>query len=390
MEKNKSDVPDSLVNILQDFTMAVLRNRPTNIPRFAVEYFTELMASEEGNVDAEQTQTSTSTNSKNISEISEGEIIDDSKTEKLIEEALKRPSQRRNSVSAEPFNPEDEEEINSGEHEKREASFYEKTPKQIERLMEVCRRIVLFSELDDNELTELVNEMFMRSVSPHEDIIQQNDDGDYFYAIDSGKYEAKIADTESGVQKVVMVYDNEGFFGELALMYNSPRSATVTALTEGILWGLSRHSFRKHVLTHAAKRRRSFVELLHSVPILHDLTPYQRTSLADNLQRKAVKQGELIIREGDPGDALYFIMDGFVVVRKKVDQEEIVVNKIGKGGYFGELALLVEKPRAASVYADTDVELARLGVKSFERLLGPCINLMKNKALEYKTFKDAI
>ncbi|VDL41708.1 unnamed protein product [Hymenolepis diminuta] len=389
MANNKPEVPESLVNILQDFTMAVLRNRPSNVPKFGIEYFTQLLNSEEGNVDLDQGSPATPLLLADSSALSEVEVIDDSGTERLMEEASKRPSERRNSVAAEPFNPDDEE-ISIGENEKHKFNSYEKTSEQIERLMDVCRKIVLFSELDDAELAEVVNEMFMRPVSAHEEIIKQNEDGDYFYAIDSGKYEAKIADAESGVQKVVMVYDNEGFFGELALMYNSPRSATVTALTDGILWALSRHSFRKHVLTHAARRRRSFVELLHSVPILHDLTPYQRTSLADNLHRKVVKQGELIIREGDPGDALYFIIDGFVVVRKKVDQEEVEVNKIGKGGYFGELALLSKKPRAASVYADTDAILAILGVKSFERLLGPCIYLMKNKALEYKMLEDAV
>ncbi|VDK20285.1 unnamed protein product [Taenia asiatica] len=380
MANEQPDVPEGLIKLLQDFTIAILQNKPKNIPRFAVSYFTHLANNSESSMKSEPQQSVDTDNS---------EVMDDDFAEKMIEMAAQRSSTRRDSVTAEPFNPDEEEEENEGGLGGRRSSFYEKTPEQILRLKNVCRKIVLFSELDDAELIDVINAMFVKTAEPEEDIIKQHDDGDNFYVIDSGKFEVKIEDGGSGM-KVVKVYENEGFFGELALMYNSPRSATVTAVTEGILWALSRHSFRRHVLGHAAKRRRAFIELLHSVPILQDLTPHQRMSLADNLQRKLVPKSEIIIREGDPGDALFFVMDGVVGVKRQQGSTEKELGKIEKGGYFGELALLSNKPRAASVYAVTDVTLAVLGVESFERLLGPCISLMKDQALDYEGQEDAI
>ena len=388
MANEPPDIPEGLVKLLQDFTLAILQNKPDNLQRFAVDYFTQQLNSNEGSVSPSPLVDSAVRLSI---EMDSSDNMDDDFADKMIEIAARRPSTRRDSVAAEPYNPDDEDNEEEGWNtlEQRKGSFYEKTPEQLERLKEVCRKIVLFSELSDEELLDVINAMFLKTAEPNENIIEQYDDGDNFYVIDSGRFEAKIDDGVNGC-KVVKEYDNEGFFGELALMYNSPRSATVTAVTHGVLWALSRQSFRRHVLGHAAKRRRAFMELLHSVKILEDLTPYQRMTLADNLQRKTVKKGDIIIREGDPGDALFFVMDGVVCAKKRQGDSERELTRIEKGGYFGELALLSNKPRACSVYAVTDTTLAMLGVKSFERLLGPCISLMKDKALAYESLDDAV
>ncbi|KAM7538091.1 hypothetical protein Aperf_G00000069545 [Anoplocephala perfoliata] len=383
MAYRRSEIPEKLIRILHGFTTAVLQNKPVNIPRFAVEYFTGLMKRNEArNEGFELTQRG--------STIDEDEIMDNEFAEKMVDIAAQMPPARRVCVTAEPYNPDEDENFNDGDKDECTNSFYEKTPEQIERLMEVCRKIVIFSDLNNAELIEVINAMFIRTVLPEEDVIKQYEDGDNFYIIDSGKFEAKIDDMTSGNKKVVMVYDNEGFFGELALMYNSPRSATVTAVTGGILWTLSRQSFRKHVLNHAARRRRAFDELLQSVPILKDLTSNQRASLADDFQGKCMRKGEIIFREGDPSDTIYFIMDGMVVVKKNNGSNEEEVKRISKGGCFGELALLSPKPRAASVYAATDVTLAMLSVQSFERLLGPYASLMKNKTVNFGSADNAI
>lgn len=387
-DNREFDVPENIISAIQEFTKAVLRRRPSNISKFGIEYFTEKVKEQEMEQGLSSIQQPPILRKRSTSET---EMINDSTAERLLQEAEKAPPSRRMSVSAEPFNPEDEdeEEVFVIERSSRATSFYEKTTIQTEHIKDVCRRILLFKELDEKELDAVVQAMFMRIVSPSEDIIIENDDGDNFYIIESGQYEAKVMDPETGSQKVVTLYDNEGFFGELALMYNSPRKATITALTDGVLWALSRNSFRRHVLTRAAKRRKQFIELLQSVPILKDLSDYQRMNLADNLQRVFVNEGERIVQEGDIGDSLYFVMDGFVTVKKIIDKTEVQVNRLSKGGYFGELSLISNKPRAASVEAETDVVLAKLGVDKFERLLGPCIDIMKQKALEYKPAKNS-
>lgn len=182
-------------------------------------------------------------------------------------------------------------------------------------------------------------------------------------------------------------YDNTGSFGELALMYNTPRAATIIARTEGCLWALDRSVFRKIVLQSAFKKRRVYESFLQSVPMLQSLDPYERMTLADALESKQYKDGELIIKQGDQADAFYLMEKGVVRIAMtdvKDTSKEVELTTVTSGGYFGELALVTHKPRAASVYAQGDVTCAVLDVSAFERLLGPCMEIMKRNFEHYE------
>jgi cAMP-dependent protein kinase regulator len=71
--------------------------------------------------------------------------------------------------------------------------------------------------------------------------------------------------------KHVSSYDNAGSFGELALMYNMPRAATVQAESEGSLWAMDRQTFRRIVLKNAYLKRKIYMSLIESVPMLKTL-----------------------------------------------------------------------------------------------------------------------
>ena len=86
-------------------------------------------------------------------------------------------------------------------------------------------------------MTEVLDAMFERKVKAGEIVIQQGDDGDNFYVIESGTYEFFVTG-DDGVTKRVGEYRDSGSFGELALMYNMPRSATAKAATDGSLWAM--------------------------------------------------------------------------------------------------------------------------------------------------------
>lgn len=218
---------------------------------------------------------------------------------------------------------------------------------------------------------------------PGETIIRQGEDGDNFYVIDNGSFD--IYALVNGEEKRVHTFENAGSFGELALMYNMPRSATVKAATSGTLWAMDRKSFRTIVLKAAFKKRKMYEEILQSVPMLKPLTEYERMNLADALTTKAFKDGECIIREGDEADGMFFIEKGQVRVTIQKDNLEKEVSRPGAGSYFGEMALVNKKPRSATVYAVGDVRVAFLEISSFERLLGPCLDIMKRAMATYKS-----
>ena len=175
-------------------------------------------------------------------------------------------------------------------------------------------------------------------------------------------------------------YHQTGAFGELALMYNQPRSATVVADTEGVLWVMGRETFRKLVLKHAFRKRRLYENFLRDLDILKSLTGYERSNLADALIPMEVDQNQIIVKQGDQGDRMYFIEDG----QCDVYMNSTFHKRLNKGDYFGELALLNHEPRSATIIAaSTKVRLASLEVQSFERLLGPCLNLMHRQTSKY-------
>lgn len=285
---------------------------------------------------------------------------------------------RRKSVFAEHYDPAEDEDDEGPK------VVHPKSDEQRERLSHAVRNILLFKSLDVPQMQEVIDAMFERKVKSGETVIQQGDDGDNFYVIQNGTYNIFVA-KDNEENKLVGKYENSGSFGELALMYNMPRAATIKAVTEGSLWAMNRQMFRRIVLKSAFKKRKEYENLLERVPMLQSLNHYERMNLCDALVPKSYEDKDVIIKQGDAADGMYFIEDGTVrIAVKKEGGSEMEVSRISKGGYFGELALLTKKPRAATVYASGTVRVAFLDVSAFERLLGPCREIMMRNIDQYE------
>ncbi|KAL7063568.1 hypothetical protein AAHC03_01896 [Spirometra sp. Aus1] len=350
MAKKGIDVPDGLRELLVDFTTTVLRSKPKDLVEFACEYFTMKKNERKPPVEVD----------------SDDDIIS----------APPIRTKRRQGVAAESYDPEKEVEFVKVVHEKSE--------EQRLRLTQATKGILLFKGLEEEQMRAVIDAMYERKVEAGEEVIKQNEDGDNFYVIENGTFDI-IVDKGDGPKKVGQ-YDNKGSFGELALMYNTPRAATIRATTPGVCWVMTGEVFRCIVLKSAFEKRRMYEELLNRVPILESLSAYERMSIADALRTEVYVNDSLIIKQGDPGDEMYFVEDGEVVITmKKVGEEaETELTRIRKGGYFGELALLTKHPRAASARAVGRTKLAVLDVGSFERLLGPCLEILQRNIDDYE------
>ncbi|XP_076369996.1 cAMP-dependent protein kinase type II regulatory subunit-like isoform X1 [Tachypleus tridentatus] len=364
-ETNRISVPPELTNILLEFTVNVLIERPSDIVNYAVNYFTKLHTERQQNG-------SKKTAFQDDAETSEDDDI-------LDEEPPKLPSSfiRRKSVFAEHYDPEEDDDDDN------DKVVYPKSDEQRKQLAEAVKNILLFRSLEQEQVQEVLDAMFERKVQTGDVIIRQGDDGDYFYVIQSGTYNIYV-NTDQENEKFVGKYENSGSFGELALMYNQPRAATIKAASEGSLWAMSRQVFRKIVLKGAFKKRKEYETLLEGVPMLQSLNSFEIMNLCDALMPKSYNDGDIIIKQGEEGDGMYFVENGIVrIVMTNESGEEKELLKLSKGQYFGELALVTHKPRAASAYAVGTVKLAFLDVLAFERLLGPCMNIMKRNIEEY-------
>lgn len=214
----------------------------------------------------------------------------------------------------------------------------------------------------------VINSLEERSVKEGTEIIRQGDEGDYFYIVEEGTVEYFVD------HQKVNTSGPGSSFGELALMYNSPRVATVMATSDCILWALDRITFRKILLGSSFKKRMMYDELLKSMPILKSLTTYDRAKLADALDTEFYEPGQVIVKEGDVGENFYLIEYGDCDVSKK---DQGIVAHLKAHDYFGEVALLNDLPRQATVTARTKTKVATLGKSGFQRLLGPAVDVLK-------------
>lgn len=127
------------------------------------------------------------------------------------------------------------------------------------------------------------------------------------------------------------------------------------------------------------KKRKLYGDFLRNVEILKTLVDYEIQRVADALVQETWKSGETIVKQNDKGHAFYIIEDGSVNVVK--DDNKVATLK--RGDYFGEMALMFDQPRAATVVASGDVKTVRLDRQSFKRLLGSCEDLLKRNMAVY-------
>jgi len=283
----------------------------------------------------------------------------------------------RKSVSAERYDPtedDDEYEVST--------KLVPKSDKQRKRLHEATGKIMLLNRLDQEQLQTILDAMEERNVKAGDVVIQQGDDGDNFYIIEKGNYDIEIGGNKVGE------YEGTGSFGELALMYNTPRAATITATNKGTLWSLDRQTFRQIIVKANAIKRKQYEEFLANVDILENLNDFERGKIADVMESKKFVEDDVIIKQGDTIDSssfVYFLMNGTVAVTiNDTDGGQREVKRLEKGSYFGELALLTKEARKATCkVASPDATVGMLDVNAFERLLGPCKELMSRKIDQY-------
>ncbi|OMH81301.1 cAMP-dependent protein kinase regulatory subunit [Zancudomyces culisetae] len=290
---------------------------------------------------------------------------------------------RRFSVSSESMNPE-----TMGKFEKK---VIPKSDQQMERIKKALENNFLFSHLDEEAYKDVIDAMEEKKITAGTEVIKQGAEGDFFYVVEQGSFE--ITKLKEGAKEpvVVLTLCDQGSFGELALMYNSPRAATVTATTDATLWALDRVTFRRLLMERTSGKRKLYESFLEEIPLLKGLELYQRQKIADSLESKTYDDGEVVIRQGDVGDCFYLVEDGSAKVLKRPtdssgnpsgDSKQVGILK--KGDYFGELALITNEPRQATIVSDGKLKVAYMSRAAFNRLLGPLVSHFKKYSEQYK------
>lgn len=172
------------------------------------------------------------------------------------------------------------------------------------------------------------------------------------------------------------------------MLYNAPRAASIFAKSSDcVLWALDRDTFSNIVKESAIRKREKYEKFLKSVDILKPLQDYEIGQVCDAVKSEFIQKDEYIIRQFEVGNKFYILEQGKASALKQFPDGVIKpVLEYKEGSYFGELALLNNEPRAASVKAKTDCKILSLDSNSFKRLLGPLEEILKRQSEVYNKY----
>ncbi|MGD0434829.1 MAG: cyclic nucleotide-binding domain-containing protein [Bryobacteraceae bacterium] len=165
-------------------------------------------------------------------------------------------------------------------------------------------------------------------------------------------------------------------FGEMTCMSLYPRSATVRAATDCVMFEMLRNVLdiiqRNKTLKaqlDANYRKRALDDHLRSVPMFATMTQEFIDLLRDKVELVRYTKGDIVCRQGDIADSFYLVRLGFVKVSEPHPGGELVLAYLGRGGYFGEIGLLGEGRRTATCTALDHVELVRIHADEFHQMV---------------------
>ncbi len=243
----------------------------------------------------------------------------------------------------------------------------------------------LFKACSEEELVLLIEAFESADFQTGDIVIKQGDEGEHFYVVESGSLDITVrmengGENSSNEVHVGVPYIQGSAFGELALMYGSPRAATIRAKENCKLWCIDRKAFRGITGQHKIKQSERHVEFLSKVKIgdkvLGDVlktSDIDAMSLA--LQKDTFAKGDVIVREGECGDIFYLIESGSVDVFKKESGDKPLAT-LTTGQFFGERALLTEDVRQATCIATSEVQCLFLMREDFNLMLGDLQDLL--------------
>ena len=250
-----------------------------------------------------------------------------------------------------------------------------------EYVADALREADVFRELPDDVRSALAAHMSSLTLAPGQTLIDQGQHGDRMFVVLDGELDVH-ATTRRGVVRQMPRLGRHRVLGESNLLLDSAVPWTARAHGSVTIAALSRESFVRfgesnplgmflvmEALRPALTRHRLRVAL-HTHRTFGDLDPAVLEDLESSLEFVSLYGGEVLMRQGDPGEDMHIVLSGRLrVTATQPDGSQRPIAELGSGETVGEMALVTGEPRGATVHAVRDTQLARLTRTSFERLL---------------------
>ncbi|XP_028325238.1 cGMP-dependent protein kinase 2 [Gouania willdenowi] len=227
-------------------------------------------------------------------------------------------------------------------------------------------------KLEAQHMREMVECMYEMNYTQGQLVIQEGQPGNYLYVLAAGVLKV----VQNG--KLLGQMHSGTAFGELAILYNCKRTATVTAVSQAHIWALDRQSFQNIMMRTEQAKHTAHFNFLRSVSLLHQLPEEKIARIVDCLEEDYFEKGEYIIREGEEGNTFFIIAKGEVVVTQSTDgfTEPQQIKTLRVGDYFGEKALISEDVRSANIICnENDTHCLVVDRDNFNETVGTFVEL---------------
>lgn len=251
-------------------------------------------------------------------------------------------------------------------------------------ITEALQRNFIFRGIRTPALTQVVSRMFKMEFASGKRIIQQGDapsSDDCLFFLERGAVNVIIAGNveraqagdevvATGANHLLVKKDAGWVFGDLTMLFNAPRTASVEAATDAVLWAMDRRTFHSFVMAHAHGARA--VKFLRKLPLLKGVADGVLVDIAGRVKEEVYESGEHLIRAGDRADGLYVIRYGQV----RVQIGARAVATLGRGHFVGERTLVTGKLRSADCIAEGRVVAIVMQKRDFLEVHNPLLDWM--------------
>ena len=269
---------------------------------------------------------------------------------------------------------------------------------------EKLRELPVLQKVPEAMLVEIAALFATQTVEAGRDVFREGDAADNFYLIVRGR--VGVYKLVGGTETRLRILETGDAFGEIALLTDTPRNATIRALATTTLLALSREHFQR-LFSRSRELRIALGELadareqaentaetvdqfllggpaslatttaeapalpeqLQGVPLLHLMPAELRMEAAAMFTTLELPAGQLVFREGQPADAFYLLVSGRVGVTKQFPEGPRALGSMGAGDAFGEIALLDNSPRTATLRTEEATTLLRLPREQFAQFV---------------------
>jgi protein kinase A len=233
-----------------------------------------------------------------------------------------------------------------------------------ETIRSALHRNAFFADVPNSQLLQLISAFEPCKFEAGDIIVNQGDEGDCFYIMQSGLVEFTVNEEHVGTG------ERGTSFGELSLLYSCLRGATVLAMDETHLLRVDKSTFRYLMQPQLEQAARQKWRLLRGVSFLEHLRSSDFSKLSAVMKPVMFRPGDKLVKKGEKGNALYIVGEGRV--RRNTDTTD---QTLSTGAYFGEHALTTEEPYKYSVIALTQGLLFSIDRESCEDVLGSMTDL---------------